>query len=288
MPPGNFSQPISSKPAVTSICSQNLERDIERVKADVDQIIGKDEQNYELFITAYLNSTGTYQKESNETQTSGFKRILEKIKHFFKFGKGNEADCSIIKREIQNDLYSDFPAEESDESNFDYLNLNQNFQPNYNEESAESQFVDDSKKSPVKISVSDVDYLKKIIDCFKNDENHRMNVAGDKISLTKNKDSTKICIILKKNFEENQKKDTETTENELQQKNPVPIMKEGRLEDCNNSSSETEADRIEKRVRYLAHLHHDVSMEGGDQDEQLVSVRFTKVQTAFCTLFVPI
>lgn len=244
------------------------------MKADVDQIIGKDEQNYELFLTSYLNSTGTYQKHSNETQTSGFQRILEKIKHFFKFGKENEADCSIIKREIQNDLYSELPAnslDEDDESNYDYLNLNQNFQPSYNEESVESQ-VAESKKSPVKISVSDVDYLKKIIDCFKNDESHRINVAGDKISLTKNKDSTKICIILKKNFEENQKKDTETAENELPQKNSLPVMKEGHLEDCNNSSSETEADRIEKRVRYLAHLHHDVSMEGGDQDEQLVSV----------------
>lgn len=269
-------------------CSRNLEKDVENVKADLEKMLEKDREKYDLFVTSYLNSSGEYKQEFSSTHndTSTFQKILQKIKKFFKFGKNNETDCSLIKREVyanQDDLDYEFSWDDENDLKFS----------DYDTEI-------ESHKRPIKISASDVVYLKKIIDCFKTDGSARhTNEIGDRISLSKDKDSTKICIVLKKKMEnhggqemqnprshkEENHKNQESHENhgknqeekeatENPSKKPdfkdlpeetttkFSIMKEDPKEHLlvsSENSNRSESQRLNNKLKYMAHLHHDVS-----------------------------
>lgn len=257
-------QPSTTKP----ICLKKLGKDLEMLTADVEKIEEDDgkESGYEQLIKKFILGKNETMETSTEVPKdnvkSKFQKIIEKIKNFFRSNKSNIAECSAIKRDVSGEEDGEYEVSMEDEYG-DYESL----------------------AEPTRITASDVEYLKKMIDCFKK---YPSDSAGDRISLAKNDDTTKICITFKKVVGTTKKSSTtpeppQDSTTSTTPKNSTPKIPEASTstespttqEPSGGSTKETVQEnnstnlKLENRLKYMAHLHHPVSLTGKAKQKSL-------------------
>jgi hypothetical protein len=238
--------------ATHPICLRKLRKDLEMLKSDVARSETEEENGYEKIIHNYLLGKNTTEEVTTKApkEKSTFQKIVEKIKNFFRFNKSEITECSAIKRDVSGEEDGEYEVSFEDELG-DYESL----------------------AEPARITASDVEYLKKMIDCFKNNPT---KPVGDRISLSKNDDTTKICITFKKVLESTKSTEepripTTTTSKSLNTMEVLEVNREPTLETPQKSDQETNSSqlKLENKLKYMAHLHHPVSLTGKTNQKSL-------------------